>query len=586
MSPLLTILNLATKVGARKLFPVLCLALLSAVFDVLGVASIFPFITLIINRDGVEVSEPLSRFLQMFGNTGQEDFLLFAGLIVTFIFSISLLLRWFAFRMQLNYIHLFEASLSEKLFAIYLEKDYVFLSSYSNSVITTRLLSLTNHVAYQGVSSALVLITQLILLTIFLLLALLIQPFISLSLFVIFALLYGFARKIFQKKMNALGEAQLQTNAGRYLFVTQALSSIRQLKIYGLEKFFNHRFLEQSKRYASAQIAAHSSAQYPRYVIEFFAFISLMSVILLNLESIDEMIPVVAMFAAALFRLMPAIQQIIVSKNQISFAMPAVKEMHSELMNIFERTPTVDGVPFVLQSADISLREITHKYNGRSEFALKKVNFELQEGQIVGIVGATGSGKSTMLDLLAGLVLPTSGVIRIGGVPLTQRNKSSWMSSIAYIPQSPHLYQGSLLENIALGQDFDLIDHDKVMKVCSIAVLSEFINSLPDGLDTKLNDNGLGLSGGQKQRIEIARALYKSPKVIICDEGTSALDTLTEKQIIDGLRNFDKHITLVMVSHRVHTLRECDIIIIMDKGSIVDSGNYVELSKNHPSFFH
>ncbi len=232
----------------------------------------------------------------------------------------------------------------------------------------------------------------------------------------------------------------------------------------------------------------------------------------------------------------------------------------------------------------IRLEKVTFTYPGKQEPALKGLDMEIPVNQIVGLVGASGSGKSTAIDLLLGLIEPSQGQLLVDDQPVTSTNRRVWQNTLGFVPQSIFLADSSIRENIGFGLPPDVIDEEKVRHAASLAHLDELLAELPDGLETRVGERGVQLSGGQRQRIGIARALYHDADVLILDEATSALDGITEKIIMDGIHDFTGKKTIIMIAHRLTTVRRCDHIYLISKGKVVDQGNYQSLLKRNETF--
>ena len=232
----------------------------------------------------------------------------------------------------------------------------------------------------------------------------------------------------------------------------------------------------------------------------------------------------------------------------------------------------------------IRLDNIQFTYPGKQEPALKGLNVDIPVNKVIGLVGATGSGKSTAIDLLLGLIEPQQGELLIDGEPVTAQRRRAWQNSLGFVPQSIFLADSSIRENIGFGLPPEAIDEQRAKNAASMAHLDELLSELPEGLGTRVGERGVQLSGGQRQRIGIARALYHDAEVLILDEATSALDGITEKLIMDAIHDFSGKKTIIMIAHRLATVKQCDVIYLMESGAVADSGSYQDLSKRNVTF--
>src|SRR5699024_8668510 len=294
-----------------------------------------------------------------------------------------------------------------------------------------------------------------------------------------------------------------------------------------------------------------------------------------------------AIYALACFKLLPALQQIYSSITQIkgnSAAFEAVKEdlQQSKITQNKLNEKTVS--PKLKFEQQIRLDDISFAYPNKDKYALHNVIISIPFNHVIGIVGSSGSGKSTLIDIILGLLPPQSGEIYIDDTLVTKDNIRGWQNNLGFVPQSIFLSEGSIAENIAFGIPANEIDYDQVMKAISLAHLTELVEELPEGINTKVGERGVQLSGGQRQRIGIARALYNEADILIFDEATSALDGITEKIIMDAIHDFTGQKTIIMIAHRLKTVQKCDTIYLMEKGRVIDQGTYQQLVENNPKF--
>ncbi|MEZ9318694.1 ABC transporter ATP-binding protein, partial [Vibrio lentus] len=323
----------------------------------------------------------------------------------------------------------------------------------------------------------------------------------------------------------------------------------------------------------------------PRYIMEWLAFVSLILIISVNLIIRDlefsQVLPVLTVFGLATFKLLPSLQQAYNALTIIKGNVSVIDLLANDLMEANADEKSVfDEKSDIIFHDNIQISSASYSYPGKNSKALSNINLNISKNERIGIVGTSGAGKSTLIDVLTGLLELDSGNLNVDGVSVN-KNRKSWSDNISYVPQVINLLDGTIAENIAFGCHKDDIDIDRINKVVDLANLNELVSSLPSGIDNDIGQNGVQLSGGQRQRLGIARALYTNANVLIFDEATSALDGITEDKIMKAIDNISGIKTIILIAHRLNTVKKCDTIYIMDKGVIVDSGDYESLvSKN------
>jgi ABC-type multidrug transport system fused ATPase/permease subunit len=326
----------------------------------------------------------------------------------------------------------------------------------------------------------------------------------------------------------------------------------------------------------------------PRYFIEGIAFGGMVLLVLILMKDGDlfaNIIPVIALYAFAGYRIMPAIQQIYVAFTQLRISRAALDEIHKDLMSSQFYEKDVTEIEVMPLTRSIVLNNIHFNYPNSQQLALKNINLSIPAFKKVGFVGVTGSGKTTTVDLILGLLSPNKGTVSVDGNIISSKNKSCWQKNIGYVPQQIYLIDDSVSANIAFGSNFQKIDRIAVEQAAKTANLHDYVTKeLPNNYNTIIGERGTRLSGGQRQLIGIARALYHKPQVLILDEATSALDNITEQSIMNAINNLGKEVTIILIAHRLSTVKNCDIIFLLEKGELKDQGTYEELSKSSALF--
>jgi ABC-type multidrug transport system fused ATPase/permease subunit len=326
----------------------------------------------------------------------------------------------------------------------------------------------------------------------------------------------------------------------------------------------------------------------PRFVLEAIAFGGMLSVVLYLMArsgSFVSALPIIALYVFAGYRLMPALQQIYAGLVRLRFAGPALDALHADLMSLKPADATDADTEAMLLRQAIKLANIQFGYPNAKEPALKGINLNIPANGTIGLVGATGSGKTTTVDIILGLLEPHEGTLTVDEKVINASNLRQWQKAIGYVPQQIYLADDSVAANIAFGVEPSRIDQAAVEHAAQIANLHDFVvNELPEGYATAVGERGVRLSGGQRQRIGIARALYHKPQVLILDEATSALDSLTEQAVMDAVSNLGNEITIILIAHRLSTVRQCDQIYLLDKGKVKAQGTYDQLMRNDDIF--
>jgi len=376
----------------------------------------------------------------------------------------------------------------------------------------------------------------------------------------------GFSKRIGQIRQHADGLI-IQSSQ-------ESLGGIKDVKILGKEESFLNYFQKNNLVSADSSAKQNAIGQIPRMYLEtigVISFLILILVLIIRGDDFSEVVPVLAVFALAAFRLLPSVNRLLSAANSLRFAESVIASLHEEMTMVapkeFQAEKPHIQPPSITFHQNIELRDVSYRYPKSETFALSDINLTVRKGESIGVVGKSGSGKSTLSDLVLGLLQPTTGVINVDGVGIDQ-NIKGWQRNIGYVQQDIFLLDDSIIRNIAFGEKDGEIDIAKITDAIKEAQLVEMIESLPDGVNTKLGERGLRLSGGQKQRIGIARALYRNAPILIFDEATSALDNETEAEIVSAIKNLKGTRTMVVIAHRLSTIEHCDRVVELKNGRI------------------
>jgi len=378
-----------------------------------------------------------------------------------------------------------------------------------------------------------------------------------------------------RKHIGLWGKARQLHEGLRIQHLQQGLSGVKDVMLMGREESFRNEYNYHSN--TSAHVSQRQTAfqQFPRLLLEILAITALGGLVFTMIaqgKTLEAILPTLGLFAAAAFRIMPSVSRVLVSLQTMRYAVPVVNTLHGEVVQFSDMVHTKkDVVNSEPLKSEILLDNVIFVYPGTESECLKSINITILCGTTVGFIGGSGAGKSTMVDIILGLLAPTRGVVRVDGKDI-QENIRSWQSQIGYVQQSIYLTDDSLRCNIAFGLGDEEIDEEAVLRAVRSAQLESFVNDLPDGLDTVVGERGVRLSGGQRQRIGIARALYHDPEVLVLDEATSALDTETERAVMGAVEALHGRKTVIIVAHRLSTVEHCDTLFRLDKGRLADIG--------------
>jgi len=562
----------------------LIMILIMALLDMIGVASILPFTTVLVNPSLIETNLILNKMFQISTNFGVENnqqFLFALGILVFVLLTTSLAFKALTTYAQIRFIQMRGYSIGKRLFEGYIKQPYDWFLNHHSSDLGKNILSEIGQVVGGGINPLIELIAKGAVAITIITLLIITDPKLALivgfTLSAAYGLLYYFIRNFLTK----IGKERMRSNKLRFGIISEAFGATKEVKVGGLEQIYINRFSDSALTYARATSFSHFISHLPRFALEAVAFggiLLIMIFMIMKTGSFNNALPIVSLYIFAAYRLMPALQKIYASFTQLTFIGPVLNSLIDDIKKLKSHKLNHEKISIPLNKK-IFLKNIFYNYPNSSRTALENVNITIPANTTVGFVGPTGSGKTTTVDIILGLLEPQKGTLEVDGQIITKENMRSWQSSIGYVPQNIYLTDDTIASNIALGVGPKHINQDRVEKVSKIANLHEFVtNELPEKYLTPIGERGVRLSGGQGQRIAIARALYHNPQILILDEATSALDDQTEKVVMDAVNNLNKEMTIIIIAHRLNTVKNSDIIFKFDKGNLVGQGNFNELS--------
>ncbi len=579
------ILSLLTSQERQKAILLLIMIIIMALLDMLGIASVMPFMAVVSNPDIIETNEILNKiftFSNKFGIENKDQFLFVLGIFVFLFLVISLAFKALTSYVQLRFVQMRQYSISKRVLESFLRQPYSWFLSRNSADLGKSILSEIGTIVGKGLTPLFELISRSMVALAIIILLILVDYKIALIVGITISSFYGLIFYFSNSYLYRIGKERLRNNTLRYMSISEALGAIKEIKIGGLEQIYSKRFSKAAEIFASKQVYIGILSQLPRYFLEAIAFGGVMLMILyliIDRGGINSALPVLSVYVFAGYRLMPSIQQIYASFNLITFVAPTVNSLHKELKDLKE-TSTSKYENKILLNKSISLKNVSYSYPNSPKTTLNNININIPAKTIVGLAGVTGSGKTTLIDIILGLLEPQKGSLEIDSKIITSENYIGWQRSIGYVPQHIYLSDDSVAANIAFGTSSEDINYDSVENASKIANLHDFvINELPNKYQSRVGERGIRLSGGQRQRIGIARALYHNPSVIIFDEATSSLDTDTENMVMKAIEKLGQSKTIILIAHRLSTLKNCDKIFLVEKGEIKKEITYQELIK-------
>ena len=561
--------------------------------EMIGISAVLMLLRGLAEPARMEEVAVLVRTRDWLGLTDQLAFQMFLAGATASIVTLSLVIKAGGTYAIVRFSSTCGAAISCRMLDAYLRFPYEWFLSRSTTDIATNVLSETDRASNRVLEPAMRLLGDAMLALAILGFLLTIDPVVALSAAAIVGGLYGAIFGILRPWLSSLGQRMLVTNKARFRIANEASGGLKELKLMGLEGSYVRRFAVPAMQRARIKAATMAMSQLPKYALEAVAFTAMIGIVLAlmirNDGDLTGAIPVIGTFAFAALRLLPVLQQIYGTFARIRSNRAALDTLHDDYMDALDRAQSrplpVPADARLPLNQSLELDEIKYGYPGGSRPALKGISLTVPAHNTIGLVGGTGAGKTTLVDVVLGLLQPDNGVIRVDGQALDRANLRAWQQNIGYVPQVIYLTDATVAENIAFGIPRDQIDRDAVQRAARIAALHEFVTTeLADGYDTFVGERGVRLSGGQRQRIGIARALYHDPALLIMDEATSALDTLTEKLVMEAVQRIRNEKTVVLIAHRLSTVRNCDRIYLLEHGCIAASGSFDDLVASNETF--
>lgn len=555
---------------AKKIPRLVVFVLSLSVLDLAGITLIAPYLSVIVEPEqSFKNYKDYDFIVQNFQTS--EELMIFFSLILLFIFGLKTIGGIFLNKMIISFCYNQGIKLRTFLMGSYQNLPYEEFLERNSSEYIYNMQSLSEQYFKQILQSILRIASEgLVIVAISLLLI-----WTNITAFSLLFILMGGALftydRWFRRGLNVYGASSNASSVQITRGIREGMLGIKETRILGKEKYFYSLVEKGALDYSAVNIKSQVIAAAPRYFLELIIIMFVVSITLVTMvigENISSLLPTLAMFGVASIRVLPSINQIIGGIVQVRYGKDAIDILYKDVRHF--KTANSDKVNLISTQENfqsISLMDVAFSYKGSDKEALSDISFTIERGEAIGIIGQSGEGKTTLIDIIIGLLKPTKGEIFYNNNPMLD-HENDWISNVAYIPQQVLLLDDTLSKNITLVDESNSIDSEKLFSAINKARLTNLVKLLPDGLDTKLGDNGIRISGGQRQRVALARAFYHDRDVLILDEATSSLDKQTEKEIVDEIKRLRGRVTMIIVSHNMSTIEHCDRVYRIEAGGI------------------
>jgi len=584
------LLGLLDRREKRRFYLLFAMMVISAIVETVTIAAMFPFLAVVARPEMIEQHEKISMVYHLLGFQDTRTFLAVSGAAVFCIVFFGLLFATATQYAIYRYTAMRGYSIGGRVLRGYLSQPYSWFLSKHSADLGATILTEVNEVIMRNMLPAMKLIAQGAVAFFLILLLVVANPMAALGALVLLGGSYVLVYLVVRKRISRMGHVRKAANMDKYKVAGEAFGGVKDVKLMGLEDSFLRRYERPARRSAEANSLIGVASEVPRNILRAVALggiLAFVVVMLIRGQDMSGMLPVLGLYAFAGMRLLPALQQIYSSATTMRFTVSMLDRVHADLMSLPKgedaRFPAAPE-PLPLREK-LELRDVRYAYPSAERGALNGLTLSIPALSTVGVVGGTGAGKTTAVDVILGLLRPQEGVVAVDGTPVTDDKLRAWQRSVGYVPQQIFLMDESVAANIAFGIPQKDIDMAAVERAARIAELHDFIlRDLPEGYETELGERGVRLSGGQRQRIGIARALYHDPDVLVLDEATSALDNLTERAVMDAVHNLGGKKTIIMIAHRLSTVQDCDIIFLLEHGRVAAQGRYDDLVETSDHF--
>lgn len=579
------VLALLTAKEKRRGGLVLVMVSIMAVLETAGVASVMPFLAVLGNPEIVSLNPLLNGLYRGLGFKNVDAFIMALGAAAFGLILFSAMFRSLTHYAMNRFIEMRRHSIGKRLLETYLRQPYAFFLDRHSGDMAKNILSEVDQLVQNVFRPGMQMLAYSVVILALVILLIVVDPLLALGIAVVIGGMYALIFAAVRGILGRVGRDRERANQERFTAASEALGGIKDIKLLGREHAYLSKFDGPSNRQARHQATNQTLSQVPKFMIEAVGFGGVIALILVLLSThggatsnaLGDILPILGLYVFAGYRMLPAAQNIYAGMAKLRFGAAAVDTAYNDLQqrSALAELRKLDPQPLEPKQA-ITLQNIYYTYPNAQRPALQGVNLEIPVGSSVGIIGTSGAGKTTLVDILLGLLRPIKGAIVVDGQPITEDTLRAWQQALGYVPQDIFLTDSTVAGNIALGVPPGQIDHEQVERCARMAQVHDFVvNDMPRGYSTSVGERGVRLSGGQRQRIGIARALYHDPAVLVFDEATSALDNETETAVMQAIDALAGTKTLILIAHRLSTVRNCQRVLLLERGRAKES-NYVD----------
>lgn len=598
MKTIRKLISLFTPHERRRLIPLTLAILVMSALEVAGISSLGPFMAVVADPGVIQTNPLLSAAYEFGGFQSSRAFLIALGIAVFVVVLIATAFKILTLYALYRFVGNRRYTLGLRLFRQYLYQPYSYFLDHNTSELSKNLLTEIDQVINQVLRPLMESFAKGVLALSILIFLIVTNPWVALGAAGVMGTMYGTIYGFIRPRLMRYGVELRESNRLRFKSAGEAFGAIKDVKILGKEASFAHLYGTGARRFARTQAAQQILSTLPGHAMQSMSIgfaIALVVIMLATTDSLVSILPLLAIYAFAVQRMMPNLQAVFQGVAKIRYMGHTVDALHRDMTGMPAAPALADhkamrATPDVRPFKEtIHVDNLSFRYPTSREMVLKDLDLTISKNTTVGFVGTTGCGKTTLVDVIMGLLEPTDGAVAVDGStvspPTPEAPIGPWQRNFGYVPQQIYLGDDSVAANIALGIPNDMRSQEAVEHSARVANLHDFVvTELPNGYETVVGERGIRLSGGQRQRVGIARALYHDPDILVMDEATSALDSVTEDAVMDAIHNLMHTKTIIIIAHRITTVRECDMICLMERGKIVAQGSYNELIKGNERF--
>lgn len=556
-----------------KSFEIIVLQIIGSILELLGVTMILPFVSAIMDLNTIKENTIIFSILKLIGLEGEGEIILFIGVLLVLVYLFKNIVLTAIAHVTCAFSTNTQKDICMNLMKSYMSRDYIFFTKTNTAELIRGVTSDANSVM-AALNISFKLIADTLTVAVIIVYLFYMDFFFAMTMGALVLLCIVIFLQVFKKKISAAGKAHVQYNSESLKYANQAFNGIKEILVKQKDKYFINKYEIVRGQLANSVYKHDFLEKIPTYLYESICVIGLIGVIYTKIflgEDMHEFIPLLAVFAVAMFRILPLTSKISTEMNSLLFYKKAldityenVKELDE---NLGEKREVEKSQTTFSFTDEIKVSEVCWKYSEGSVNVLENISLTIKKGDSVALIGPSGAGKTTLSDIILGLLKPQKGDVLVDGKSI-YTNINGWSSIIQYVPQAVYLTDDSIRRNIAFGIEDEAIDDRAIWNALKLAQMENYVRELPEGLDTMIGERGIRLSGGQRQRIAIARALYDNPEVIVFDEATSSLDSDTESAIMEAIDSLRGIKTLIIVAHRLSTIRNCNHVFEIDQKKI------------------